>query len=102
MISNDKFKQIIKAFFRSAAGEIVPEVEGKGSTIENKTIVAADAIYKAIVDTKWQEFDWDTNIQDFADGIGISFDEMIEALMSLFDELDIYFDVSKHTKEEKD
>lgn len=57
MISNDKFKQIIKAFFGSAAGEIVPEVEGKGATIEDKTIAAADAIYKAIVDTKWHEFD---------------------------------------------
>lgn len=101
MISNDKFKQIIKAFFGCAQGEVVPEILGKGATIENKTITAADAIYKAIIDTKWQEFDWDKNIQDFADGLGISFDEMIEALMSLFDELDIYFDVSKHTKEEK-
>lgn len=57
MISNDKFKQIIKAFFGSADGEIVPEVLGKGVAVENKTIAAADAIYKAIIDTKWQEFD---------------------------------------------
>lgn len=57
MISNDKFKQIIKAFFKSAHGELVPEVLGKGSTIEDATISSADALYKAIIDTKWQEFD---------------------------------------------
>lgn len=52
MISNDKFKQIIKALLKSADGEIVPEVLGKGTVIESNTIDSAAAIYKAIIDTK--------------------------------------------------